>query len=194
MTTEPNLPLEPPTGPPPELDAKLDESWAPDGPAKGIRVRVPIAVAVLAVVALLGVFGGAQLKSSNASATVATPAAGAGTRNRQFSGGPNGQRGGGTIGTVESVNGDTVTVKDQQGVTKTITLDANTTISKSTTGSVADITTGETIIVRGTANSDGSTTAQNVTIGNGAVGAFGAPGGGPGGRPADGSSSSSSQN
>ena len=50
------------------------------------------------------------------------------------------------------------------------------------------------IVVRGTANSDGSTTAQNVTIGNGNIGAFGGPGGGgPNGPPAD-SSSSSSQN
>lgn len=200
MTTDPNLPLDAPSGPPPELAEKLDEKWAADGPAKGIRVRVPIAVAVLAVVALLGVFGGAQLKSSNASASVTATSSGTGPgggRNRgQFSGAPNGPRGGGgaTFGTVESVNGDTITLTDQQGNTKTITLTSSTTITKTTTGAPSDITTGQTIVVRGTANSDGSTTATNVAIGNGGFGAFGGPGGGGNGGPPPDGSSSSSQN
>ena len=183
MTIDPNLPSQPPTGPPPDLS----EKWATEGPVKGIRVRLPLAIAVLAVVALLGIFGGAQLKSSNASATVSAP--GGGTRNRgQFSGGPGGGRGGGTAGTVQSVNGNTITITDAQGQTKTITLQSTTTITKSTTGSPSDITTGETIIVRGTANSDGSTNATSVNIGNGGFGGFG---GGPGGGgPQDNSSSS----
>ena len=188
MTLDPNLPGQPPSGPP----SHPDETWAASGPAKGIRVRLPLAIAVLAVVAMLGIFGGAQLKSSNASATVA--ATGGTTRNRgqfsggQFSGGPGaagGGRGGATAGTVQSVNGNTITVTDAQGQTKTITLESGTTITKSTTGSASDITTGETIVVRGTANSDGSTTAQSVSIGNGG---FGGPGGG--GPPPDTASSS----
>ena len=188
MTLDPNLPSEPPTGAPPNLD----ETWAAGGAAKGIRVRLPLAIAVLAVVAMLGIFGGAQLKSSNASATVAST--GGTTRNRgQFSGGPGGAggaggRGGATAGTVQSVNGNTIAVTDAQGQTKTVTLESGTTITKSTTGSASDITTGETIVVRGTANSDGSTTAQSVSIGNGGFGGFGGPGGG--GPPPDTASSS----
>lgn len=175
MTIDPNLPS--------------DEKWAAEGPAKGIRVRLPLAIGVLAVVAMLGIFGGAQLKSNNASATVATGQGTNSGRQRNGANGANGGRGGATVGTVQSVNGNTISVTDQQGQSKTITLNAATTITKSATGSAADITTGQTIIVRGTANSDGSTTAQSVNIGNGGFGGFGGPGGGNGGPPDTASSS-----
>ncbi|MEY2406048.1 MAG: hypothetical protein QOF97_937 [Acidimicrobiaceae bacterium] len=179
MTNDPNIPNEPPSEP---LTAGVDQAWSSTGPPKGIRVNIPIAIAVVAVVAMLGVWGGAQLKGGSASATVAAGGQGANGAARGYGGGAgqggNGQRGGGAAGTVQSVNGNTITITDQQGATKTITLDPSTTISKSTTGSVSDITTGETIVVRGTANSDGSTTAQTVTIGNGALPGGGFPGGG----------------
>src|SRR5690349_15900757 len=114
-TTDPNPPAE--------------ENWAAEGPPKGVRIRVPIAIAVVAVVALLGIWGGAQLKGDNTTATVtAGQGGGQGGRGRFGSGGPGGQGGGrgagggGTFGTVLSVSGDTITLKDQQGNTRTITL------------------------------------------------------------------------
>ena len=121
MTIDPNLPSESPAGPPPTLP-DLGENWAADGPAKGIRVRLPLAIAVVAVVALLGIFGGAQLKSDNASATVGARRR-RGTGRRQFSAGSGGRAaevrgGGGSFGTVQSVNGNTITITDQQGQTK----------------------------------------------------------------------------
>jgi hypothetical protein len=181
MTIDSNTPNEPATMPP---SSPGDETWSTDGPPKGVRIRLPIGIAAIAVAALVGIWGGAQLKGDNASATVAAGGRGA---NGAFPGGgrgagANGQGGGATAGTVQSVNGNTITITDPQGATKTITLESNTTVTKSAAGSASDITTGETIVVRGSTNSDGSTTAQSVSIGSGG-------GGFPGGPPPDTASS-----
>ncbi|HVW35194.1 MAG TPA: hypothetical protein VHL53_21860, partial [Acidimicrobiia bacterium] len=45
--------------------------WPASGPAKGFRVRLPIAVAALVVVGLVGAAGGAALKKSSGPTTQA---------------------------------------------------------------------------------------------------------------------------
>jgi hypothetical protein len=176
MTIDPNIPSD------------IDDKWKEDGPAKGVRVRLPIAFAVIAVVALVGIWGGAQLKSNKASASTTNNAQSqnGGGRFRGYGGqfpGRGGAGGGGnaTAGTVQSVNGNTVTLSERNGQTSTVTIDPNATISKSATGSMADITAGQTIVVRTVTNSNGTST-QDVIVGNagfggGAGGFFG--GGGP---------------
>ncbi len=158
------------------------DAWPTSGPAKGMRVRLPIAIASLAVVALVGAAGGAALKHSSPTTTQAgaisnnraTGAAGANGAGR-FGG-----AGGGVFGTVSKVNGDTITVTQADGSTATVVVPSGTTISKTVSGSLADLTTGTSIVVRGT-TADGKTTAQSVTITPpGGAGGFGA--GGFGGR------------
>ena len=167
------------------MDPNIDEQWHTDGPQKGVRVRLPIAIAVIAVVALVGIWGGAQLKGNKASASVTSTAGqGQGGRGNPFRGygGPgagNGQgRGAGAVGTVQAVNGNSITIIDNQGQTRTVTIGPDTTITKTTTGALSDITTGQMVVVRQTTNSNGTTTVQAITVGNGALGGFGGFGGG----------------
>lgn len=53
----------------------------------------------------------------------------------------------------------------QDGSTKIIILSDQTVINKSSEGSKSDLKTGERVTTFGTENSDGSITAQNISIG-----------------------------
>ena len=167
-----------------------EDEWPTAGPAKGLRVRLPIAVAALAVVAFGGVAAGATLKkapeptvqagsvggnrpngAAGANGAVgANGAAGANGATGRF-----GAPGGGVVGTVTKVSGNTVTVTQRDGTTATVIVPSGTTISKTVAGAVSDLTAGTSIAVRGT-TADGKTTAESVTI-NPANGMGGGPAG-----------------
>ena len=104
---------------------------------------------------------------------------GGGTGNRP-GGGQGGFAGGNfTAGTIQSVDGDTITIKLQDGSTVKVTTSGSTTVTKTDKASVSDLSKGETIVVRGTKDSDGNVKATTVTEGQ--VGGFGArPGAGTG--------------
>jgi hypothetical protein len=57
-----------------------------------------------------------------------------------------------------------VTLKLLDGGSKIIFFSDSTQITKSATGAVADLTTGENLMVNGTTNTDGSITAQTIQI------------------------------
>ena len=85
--------------------------------------------------------------------------------------GTNGQRngglrgfGGGTIGQVLSKDANSITVKLPDGSTKIVFFSGTTTIDKTAQGTSTDLKTGETVAVNGSANSDGSITAQRITV------------------------------
>lgn len=58
-----------------------------------------------------------------------------------------------------------VTVKLPDGSSKIIVLSEKTVINKASTGSKSDLKTGERITAFGTENSDGSVTAQQISVG-----------------------------
>lgn len=92
----------------------------------------------------------------------------------QFRGGGNGQQfqGRGNFQGSRPINGEiisqddkSITVKMQDGSSKIVILSDQTEINKASEGSKEDLKTGERITAFGTENSDGSVTAQNISIG-----------------------------
>jgi len=176
-----------PPVPPASASASPDDGdlWPSSGPAKGFRVRLPIAVAALVVVALGGAAAGASLKKTPSTTTQAgaignrargtfgTNGAGATGANGARAFGPNG---GGVFGTVTKVDGNTITVTQRDGSTATVVVPSTATITKTDPGSISDLKPGTSVVVRGT-TANGTTTAQDVTIapanGAGAFGGFG---------------------
>jgi hypothetical protein len=73
--------------------------------------------------------------------------------------------GGGTIGTVEKVEGGKIYVKTMDGATVTVTTDDQTTVQIAKPGKVSDLQKGSTITVRGRQGDDGSLTAASITQG-----------------------------
>ena len=69
MNPDDTLPPVPPASAPASADD--GDLWPSSGPAKGFRVRLPIAIAALAVVALAGAAAGASLKKTTSTTTQA---------------------------------------------------------------------------------------------------------------------------
>ena len=121
---------------------------------------------------MLIVVAGGSFYAGKSMASTATPA---GARGAGFAGGAAGFPGriggarttgagftGGTI--VSSANGS-ISIKQQNGSsTEIILLSPTTQILKTSVGTTADLTTGTTVAVNGTTNSDGSLTATSVQI------------------------------
>ncbi|HEV8591482.1 MAG TPA: hypothetical protein VGQ55_05210 [Pyrinomonadaceae bacterium] len=78
-------------------------------------------------------------------------------------GGPNGM-GGFTAGEIISEDETSITIKMQDGSTKIVLVGTSAQISKSAAGSIDDLSVGTQVTVTGSANSDGSFTAQSVQI------------------------------
>lgn len=72
--------------------------------------------------------------------------------------------GGFVAGEIISKDDKSVTVKLQDGGSKIIFVSAETKVSKNTEGSLEDIQVGTSITINGTANQDGSLSAQTIQI------------------------------
>ena len=77
-------------------------------------------------------------------------------------GGANGTRP--VTGDILSVDSSSMTVKLADGSSKIVLFSASTSINKAAKGSVSDLKAGEKVATFGTANSDGSITAQNIQL------------------------------
>ncbi len=110
---------------------------------------------------------GAQVLTDPSEPAIASDPAGA------IGGRPAGRPGDLTIGTVESVDGSTLTITTPDGETITVEVPEGTSVTTSVEVPLADLPVGGNVIVRGTVDDDGTLTADSVTEGAG-----GFPGGG----------------
>jgi len=132
----------------------------------------------VALVVVIGVLGGfysgwkySESKAgagtgANAAAAAAFPTPAPSSTTGAGAAGPGGFVGRGTAGQVTAVNGNLVTVHNPQtGQDTKVQLGADTTITRTVSGSAADIQPGVNVTVVGQAGADGTVSAASVIIG-----------------------------
>lgn len=124
-------------------------------------------VIVAMVVGGAAFFGGMQYQKTQVNAPMQGQLRGQnGGQPGGFQGGSGNKQGMMPInGEIISQDDTSITVKMQDGSSKIVILSDNTNINKSSKGTKSDLKTGEKVTAFGTTNSDGSITAQNVSIG-----------------------------
>ena len=170
----------------------LDDALWP-AQARGRRISLAPATMLLSValIALLGVWGGAELqkREGGGSASPAASGPGAGFAGR-FGGGTRGggapgtgaATGGGTIGTVTVISGKTLYLTSSSGAIVKATLTGSTTYTRNAKATKASLKPGDTAIVQGAKNSAGVVVATSVAAtAKGVTSTAGAIPGGPGG-------------
>jgi hypothetical protein len=175
--TEPQQPPDQVIGAPVGDDIDKELTQAKRGVGK---VTIGLGVAVLVVAAF---FGGIWVHSATASSD--TPANAAGPNGRPGGGLRGGQSGapgtgqggqggapgtgqgggfrGGTVGTIDHVDGTTVYVKMQNGTVVKVSTTDQTKVDVTQPGKLTDLKQGENVIVQGQRAADDSVTAQNIT-------------------------------
>jgi len=183
-TLEPGLPF-PADEPDDDVALELQE-LAIRRRRKFPRVTLALAVALVGAGAFIG---GAEAQkhlgsSPSSSASSGTGgAAAAGFAGRFRGGGATtgaGAAGGGTVGTVTAIKGSTLYVTDTSGNTVKVTTSAASQVSKTVSGTVKDVLPGNTVVIRGTTQKNGTIAASSISLGGTANNNGGATGFGGG--------------
>jgi hypothetical protein len=142
------------------------------------KVTIGLGIGVLVVAAF---FGGIWVHSATATASSSTAAPAAGTPRGQgrfpngYNGAPPsgaagapGQGGagglrGGTVGTIDRVEGNTVYVKMQDGTEVKVSTTDSTRVELTQPGKIADLKAGTSVVVQGQRAEDNSVSAQTIT-------------------------------
>jgi hypothetical protein len=170
----------------------LDDALWP-AQARGHRISLAPVTTLLSValIALLGLWGGAELqkRQGGGSTPAASSGPGAGFAGR-FGGGPRGAGGatgsgaataGVTVGTVTVISGKTLYLTSPSGAIVKATLTGSTTYSRNSKATKAGLQPGDTAIVQGAKNSAGVVVATSVSAtAKGVTSAAGGFSGGPG--------------
>lgn len=126
-----------------------------------------VTAVIVLIVALASFFGGMQYQKTRTFTNFGDrqfPSRG----NFQAQNMPNGQAGrmpgGRVIGEIISIENNTLTVKTQDGGSKIVLLSENTTYSRTSESTKADLKTGEPVGVFGLNNADGSVTASEIQL------------------------------
>jgi hypothetical protein len=75
------------------------------------------------------------------------------------------QGGNAVAGQIVASDSSSITVKTSDGGSKIVLISRSTTVTKTTEGTAADLTTGQDVVVTGTTNSDGTVTANRIQVG-----------------------------
>lgn len=128
---------------------------------------------LLSILVTAVVIGGASFYGGmkySQSAAVASFRQGGGGGNRQFAGGGlrsgtgGGMRGDVAAGEILSKDDKSVTVKLRDGGSKIIFLSGSIEVSKFVQGSAGDLSVGDTVVINGKQNQDGSLTAETIQL------------------------------
>ena len=155
-----------------------------------MKNNLMVTIIVAAIVGGLGFFGGMQYQKANARP------AGPGGQGGQFQAPGNGQGrpegfsgrngaapGGGGFspvsGEILEIDGETITVKTPEGDSKIIIYSNSTNVNKTSEGSLSDLEVGEEIMVIGNEDTNGTVTAQTISVGGNGGFFRGVPGGQP---------------
>jgi ABC-type Fe3+-hydroxamate transport system substrate-binding protein len=76
-----------------------------------------------------------------------------------------GRGGRGAAGTIDSVNGSTITLTTRNGRKVTVTAAPDVVVTVRSQGTVADLKAGQTIVVAGRVGNDGTITASRIAVG-----------------------------
>jgi hypothetical protein len=160
-----------------DLDDANDD-WPVRGPAKGIRLRTPIAIVATVVLVAAGFWGGAIAEKDHGSSTSSAASAlaarfrGAGSTSGAAGGG--GFRGfggagagaGGTTsaaaGTISVVNGNTLWVLTATGSLVKVTLGSSTAVTRNANSAADALRPGDSVVVQGSAAKNGNVAATSV--------------------------------
>jgi hypothetical protein len=132
-----------------------------------------IAALIAVLISVAAFFGGMQYqkaKTPNQRGQSFAQNGQGGTMRGQFDGGTGrlgGQNGAAfrpVTGQIISQDDKSITVKLTDGSSKIILMSSSTPVSKTLAGALTDLKVGETVRVIGTANSDGSVTAQDIQL------------------------------
>jgi hypothetical protein len=119
---------------------------------------------VVIVLCVLSFYGGMKYAQGSASGVNQQNPLTNTSRASQFAGRA-GRNGGGFVsGTVLSKDATGFTVKLTDGGSKIVFLSSSSTVMKSTAGTIDDVSMGTQVVVNGSANTDGSVTAQSIQI------------------------------
>ena len=136
---------------------------------KNIKNKKAAIFIVSAIVLIVSAFFLGKSVGSKSNLNQAGFPAGDGSQfSQNRNGGKNGQSkqfvGGNIRGVIDTITDSSLVLKNQDGSSKIVILSASTTISKSAIASIKDVVSGENVMIRGKANSDGSITAESIQI------------------------------
>ena len=167
-----------------EFDVSSEpQDWPARGPAKGIRMRWPVALLFVLLIAGGGIWGGAALQrsqgSNSGSSALSALASRFGAPGRTGSGSSTTRSGfpgvtGAATGTVTEIKGSTLYVTNSSGNLVEVTLTPSTTVTRDAKTSDSGLTPGDTVVVQGTTAKNGTVTASSVSAtAQGVTGGFG---------------------
>jgi hypothetical protein len=147
-----------------------DDEWPDRGPRKGVRMSLPTVVLLVLLIAAGGIWGGAALQrsqgtSSGTSGTASALASLFGGRGAASTGGFGGAgaAGAATTGTVTEVQGSTLYVTNASGALVKVTVGPSVAVNRNAKANLGGLQVGDTVVVQGTKQSDGSVTATSVS-------------------------------
>ena len=145
-------------------------------------VRIAVGVLVLVLVAGGSFYGGTVYGRGQAQAAGSARLRAArgtdGGAAGQFAAGQRGAGQGGMLfGQIQDIGDGTLTITDNSGAQRKVQVTDTTLIQKQASVTLADLQTGESVIVSGSTGSDGSITARSVQVAP--AGRFGGPDGQP---------------